>query len=324
MTLKKFLSLFLRIGVSFGLLAGLIWMMRKDLVDIGSAIYSCQMQFLVAAIVIFVFNVTILSYRMKIVFNGENLDISLWESIQLNFMGYFFNNFLPTSVGGDIVKAHYAANRNNLRVKSYASVIMDRIIGLYSFLIVAGIALVFDNGRFKMVSIRPFVYSLAAIGAVAFVVITNKKVAGIMERFFMKIKLGRIGEKLDSIYKIVHDYRNRLDVVWKALVISMVSQTVYFTTIYMFFLALGSDIKLGNVFLIMPVITFISMIPSLGGLGVREGAMVAFFAPLAGKQTAFAASILALLGLFVASIVGGIFYLYWMFMGRNLDKKGNI
>jgi len=59
------------------------------------------------------------------------------------------------------------------------------------------------------------------------------------------------------------------------------------------------------------------MIPSIGGLGVREGAMVAFFSPLVGRDTSFAVSLLLLFGLFIISFVGGLTYLYWI----NFKRK---
>jgi len=58
-------------------------------------------------------------------------------------------------------------------------------------------------------------------------------------------------------------------------------------------------------------VTFISMIPSIGGLGVREGAIVAFFSVLVGKETAFAGSLLLMFGYFFASFVGGVIFLFW-------------
>ncbi len=79
-------------------------------------------------------------------------------------------------------------------------------------------------------------------------------------------------------------------------------------------------VSLGNVFLIMPIVTFISMIPSVGGLGVREGAMVTLFAPLVGKEIAFAASLLLLLGLLVISAIGGGIYLWWSLTGAWKGK----
>jgi len=263
------------------------------------------------AMLVFGCNSFVLAWRMKVVFHGENLDLTFTESLQLTYMGYFFNNFMPTAVGGDVIKAHFSVKSPESRMRSYASVMMDRIIGLYSFLVVAAVAILVDMGRFQFAMIRPIVFSLLVGGVAIFAAITNRRIAETMERFFARIKLGKLGERLDTVYKIVHDYRNRLDVVVKALVISIFCQSLYFTTIYIFFRALGSTISVGNLFLVMPVVTFISMVPSIGGLGVREGAMVAFFSPLVGRDTAFAVSLLLLFGLFLVSFVGGITYLYW-------------
>jgi len=300
-------------------------MMRKDAGAIVATITTCEFRYVFLALGIFTLNTATLACRLKVVFHGENIHVSFLSAVQLTLMGYFFNNFMPTAVGGDLVKAHLVAsdNASDSRVRSYASVMMDRLIGLYSFLIVAGAALLVDKGRFRMQSVKQIVFTLLLIGVVIFITVTNKKVAVLMENIFMRIKLGKLGEKLDSIYKIVHDYRNRMDVVIKALVISMVSQSVYFITIYTFFLALGSDISLGNIFLVMPVVTFISMIPSIGGLGVREGAIVAFFSPLTAKDTAFAVSILLLFGLFFISMIGGAVYLYWTVFRKNGRSGGS-
>ncbi len=320
--LKKKVLLALRIFVSFGLLGGLIWFMRKDAKSILDTITACDKRYIVAALGVFVCNSAALAYRMKIVFHGENLDISFKESMQLTYLGYFFNNFMPTAVGGDIVKAHLSVKSREDRMRSYASVMMDRLIGLSSFLILAAVALLVDGGRFQALFIKPIVFSLLALGLVLFVVITHEKMALKIERFFGRVKMGKLGDRLESLYKIVHDYRNRTSVVTKALVVSLLSQSLYFVTVYMFFRSLGVSIQLGNIFLVMPVVTFISMIPSIGGLGVREGAMLAFFSPIVGRDSAFAVSILLLFGLFFISFAGGFIYLHWMiFKKRSTDDQ---
>ena len=285
--------------------------MRDDVRGIWTIVSSSDLRMISLAAVIIVLNVALLAYRMKVVFLGENLDITFRESVQLTFIGYFFNNFMPTAVGGDIVKAHYAAKHNGKKVQSYASVLMDRFLGLYTFLIVAAVALLVDRGRFQMAAVRSLVFALILVGLVGFVIATNTAVARFMERFLAKIKMMQLGEKIHSIYEIVHDYRNRKDVVLKSFLISIVAQCLYFYAVYLFFLSLGVEVGLGNIFLIMPVVTFISMIPSVGGLGVREGAIVAFFTPLAGKDVSFAVSMLFLFGLLFISFIGGIIYLHW-------------
>ena len=66
------------------------------------------------------------------------------------------------------------------------------------------------------------------------------------------------------------------------------------------------------------------MLPSIGGLGVREGAFVAFFAALAGRDTAFAVSLLLLSGLLVVSFLGGLVYLWWGVSGVRTEKVKEI
>ena len=320
--MKGGLFSFLRVVVSLSLLALLFWFMRGDILDIWITITQCNLVYIALGLALLLVNVFMLAYRLKLIFEGENLAIGMSEAVQLTYIGYFFNNFMPTAVGGDIVKAHYASGTNGKKVQSYASVFMDRFIGLYSFLIVAALALAVDKGHFKVVSIKPVVLVLLMLGLIGVVVVTNTAVARAVQNFFAKLKLMRVGEKLHAVYGIVHDYRNRGDVVFKATIVSMAAQTIYFFVVYLFFLSLGHRIGMINIFLIMPVVTFMSMIPSIGGLGVREGAIVAFFAPVVGKESAFAVSILLLFSLFFLSLIGGMVYVWWGVSGvRNKNDK---
>ena len=322
--MKNKISTLIRISISFGLLGLLFWIMRGEIRSIWGIISKSDPKYIIAAACFLLVNVTLLSYRMKIIFLGENLEITLGESLQLTLIGYFFNNFMPTAVGGDIVKAHYAAHANREKIKSYASVLMDRFIGLYTFLVVAAVALVVDWGRSQFAVVRPVVFCLLIVGIAGFVIATNRTVAQFMERFFAKLKMFRLGERLNAVYNIVHDYRNRQDVVLRAFLVSIIGQSIYFFIVYLFFISLGQRISLGYIFLIMPVVTFISMIPSVGGLGVREGAIVTFFAPIAGKEAAFAASLLLLFGLLFISVLGGGVYLWWGLTGvRDRREEGN-
>jgi uncharacterized protein (TIRG00374 family) len=318
--MRKNLSVLIRITISFGLLGLLFWLMRDNIRDIWLTLSTSNASFLAIALGFFLVNVTMLAYRMKIIFLGENLNITLRESVELTFVGYFFNNFMPTAVGGDIVKAHYAAHVNGERMRSYASVLMDRFIGLYTYLVIAAVALIVDQGRFQLAAVRSLIFVLMLLGIAGFIIATNKAVARFMERFFMRLKMFRLGERLSAIYSIVHDYRNRRDVLVKSFLMSVIAQCLYFGIVYIFFLSLGAEVSLRNIFLIMPVVTFVSMAPSIGGLGVREGAFVAFFATLTGKETAFAASLLLLFGFLFISVIGGIIYFWWGVTGVKRKK----
>ncbi len=312
--MKKILALF-RIFISAGLLFMLFWIMRKDVSHIWISLSESNVHLLWIALVLIVFNIVVLAYRMKVIFLGEDLKITLREAVELTLIGCFFNNFMPTAVGGDIIKAHYAANANKERLRSYASVLMDRFIGLYTFLVVAAVALVIDKGRLNVPSIRTLVFILLFLGVMGVVIVTNGRVARRIGKVLLKIKMLKLGEKLGTLYGIVHDYRNRGKVVVSAFLVSILAQIFYFMMVYVFFAALGKEAGINNIFLIMPVVVFISMLPSVGGIGVREGAMVAFFTPITGRETAFAVSLLGLFSLLLVSFAGGIIYLVWSISG---------
>ncbi|MBD3425990.1 MAG: flippase-like domain-containing protein [Candidatus Omnitrophica bacterium] len=322
--MKSKISNLIRILISFGLLALLFWIMRDDILDMWQTVIAGDMGFILAGLALILVNVAMLAYRFKIIFLGEDLKINMREAFQLTTVGYFFNNFMPTAVGGDIVKAYYAAHGSDERIKAYASVFMDRFIGLYTFLLVAAAALAVDRGRFHLDAVRTLVFILIFLGIVGFVVATNRRVARFIGRSLKRLKVMDLGEKLGALYNIVHDYRNRLDVVLKSFAVSILGQSLYFTAVYLFFRSLGHEVNLGNIFLIMPVVTFVSMIPSLGGLGVREGAFVALFAGLTGKETAFAVSLMLLFGLFFISLIGGAIYLWWGLSGLRTGKVKDI
>jgi len=320
--MKNKIFILLRVAISFGLLGLLFWLMRDEIRDVLRILAGSRAPLIFAGAALILVNVTILACRLRAIFQGENLELSLKDALQLTFVGYFFNNFMPTAVGGDIIKAHYVSKTNNQRTKSYASVFMDRLIGLYTFLIIAVAALVAVGGNSHLTVVRPMILAFLGVGAFGFVLIISKNVARGMESFLAKIKMFRLGERLHKVYRIVHDYRNRPGVVARSVLISISSQCVYFTVTYLFFLSIGARVDITSIFLIMPVVIFISMVPSIGGLGIREGAIVMFFAPLAGKEMAFAVSMLLLGMLFMISIIGGLIYLWWGVSGIRAAKAG--
>ncbi|MBL7073195.1 MAG: flippase-like domain-containing protein [Candidatus Omnitrophica bacterium] len=319
--MKKKLSVFLRITISLGLMGLLFWIMRGKIHDVWKIIYECNARFLWMALIVLLLDVAMVSFRLATVFKGEKLYMSFQRAFQLTCVGYYFNNFMPTAVGGDIVKAHYASNTSSDdKARPYMSVFMDRFIGLYTILIISAVALVLNGGKMQIPGLSGLVTGLVLIGAIGFVVITNKNVARKADRFFSKFNASRFSTAVNRLYRIVHDYRNRKKVVAKALFLSFAAQCLYFFTVYLFFLALGVKISTGSIFLIMPVVLFVGMMPSLGGLGFREGAIVVLFAPLAGKENAFTVSLLLLASLLLVSILGGVIYLWWSIKGQTREQ----
>lgn len=298
----------LRIAVSLLLIGGLVFLVRDSLPQIMNELKRANKGLFFSSFLIFAVIISISSLRLKVILQEDNIFISLKNAIQLTYIGYFFNNILPTAVGGDIVKVYYVSKGTKQKTRSFVCVFMDRFIGLFSFIMLGTVALLIGWNK-----VSPDIKGKVVITLIlAFCAITSMlsaKIAKIINRIFSKLKFMDLGTKIIKFYEIVHNYRNKIPLIGKAMALSVISQCIYFVMIYNLAYSLGVSLNLRLVFLIMPIVGLISMIPSIGGLGPRELAMVVLFGPTIGKDLAFSLSLLLLGVLIMVSFVGGLLYL---------------
>ncbi|MFC1576698.1 lysylphosphatidylglycerol synthase domain-containing protein, partial [Candidatus Omnitrophota bacterium] len=188
------------------------------------------------------------------------------------------------------------------------SIFMDRFIGLFSFIAIALLAVLISWNAIDPM-LRRSIMVLAAGSGMVLLVALNGAVAKVILKMLSRFKLWNIGERISKIYRAVHEYRDRKRLVFTVFLISLGAQSIYFAVVYLFAKSLGTDLLLRSVLLIMPIVSVISMLPSIGGLGIREGAMVILFTPLIGSDNAFSLSILVLASLLANSLAGAIIYL---------------
>jgi len=304
--MKKIL---LRGFISLAFVALLLYLMREDIPKICHTLQNINRLMLGLALLVFFSTVWVMAKRLQLIFKVKQLYLSLPEAVNLTLVGYFFNNFLPTSVGGDIVKAMCASRVTKNTVQSVACVLMDRIFGLFTFILIPSLTLLFFMKKIDNPLVPLMVYSLLAMSGVGFFLIFTRRVA---RKFrFVEVLLTRfgIGQKAREIYDNLHDFKNHKQTVVNALALSVVGQSGGILVLYAMALALGAPAGLVYFFLLVPVVHLVSMLPSLNGLGIREGAYIYFLSPTIGKEYAAALGILWLGLLFLLSFIGGIIYL---------------
>lgn len=302
-------GILLRAAISLGFLALLFFLVRGDIPVIVSTLRNIDHRVAALATLIFLLAVGVLAVRLRLIFGVKGIPISLAESTHLTLVGYFFNNFLPTSVGGDVVKALCAARVTKSGVKSFTAVLMDRIFGLFTFILIPSLTLLCHLKNIGNPLVPVMVYSLLVVSGVCFLLIFSRRVA---RRFrFVERLLDRIGlgKKVRELYEGLHDFRYHKKAIFGAMLLSVVGQSVSIFVLYLMARALGSDVSPVYFFLLVPVVHLVSMLPSLNGLGIREGAYTYFLTPYMGREYAFALGILWLGLLILLSIIGGVIYL---------------
>ena len=281
--------------------------MRDKYGEIASVLKSASIALFGLGLLAFLSAIAVASLRLRLIIKAQgNIPVTFMEAVSLTFIGYFFNNFLPTSIGGDVVKAYYLSKKAHEKTGSFTSVFVDRAVGLITMIFMAFIALFFVKDGIIDNSVRWMIYVITA-GSIFFIaLIMNKKVA---KKFsFVLIVFKPIEMKMKKLYDAVNKYRNHKMLMLQSVAISVISQLLFFVNIGLLAASIGSALPAMEILLRMPVVSTMSLLPSINGLGLREGSTVVLFGPLIGKGNAFAVSVLWLLVLFITSIIGGVIY----------------
>lgn len=207
------------------------------------------------------------------------------------------------------MKAMCASRATGEPVKSLTSVLMDRIFGLFTFIMIPSVSLLFFLKEISNPFVPILVYSFLAASILFFFLLFNRNLArqfNFIETFLNYVKLG---SKARRIYDGLHKFKDHKALIAKAMVLSIVGQTVGILALYILSVALGSHSPIIYFYLLVPLVNLISMLPSLNGLGIREGAYVYFLTPYIGREYAAAIGVLWLALLFLLSFIGGVIYL---------------
>lgn len=304
--MNKTLSQTLRAFVSISFILLLLYIMRDKYPQILRAFASTKVPVFLLALLIFAIAVFVASIRLRLLIEAQGIAVTLKETLGLTFIGYFFNNFLPTSIGGDVVKAYYLSKKTDRKAEAYASVFVDRIIGLFTMILMAFFALFLVEEGVVDPTLKYIIYAITFGSIVFFVFMTNKRLA---QKFsFLFFLINPIKEKLRKVYEVVHRYQYHRSLMLRSFLISFLSQMLFFTSLGVVAMSIGSRIPVKDLLIKMPIVSMMSLLPSINGLGLREGSTVVLFGPIIGPDKAFAMSILWLLVLLCISIMGGLIY----------------
>lgn len=243
-------------------------------------------------------------------------DLRPRQLLRFTLSGLFFNQALPSTVGGDGIKM-WLAWRSGLR-KSHAvhSVLVDRFSGLLALFVLslAGTPLLFSMavaGPFKWLPLLLSLFGLAASAVLLGLGSLSERT-----RSGRRYRLSRL------LLDFAHSCYLALLRVPSALWMLVVSVLVHMCTVIivaMLARALGLSMTLHQAFVVVPTVLLISTIPiSVAGWGVREGAFLFALAALGfAAADALGLSVLFGLSLLVAGAPGGLAWLI-----SNADARG--
>lgn len=263
---------------------------------------------LAAAIALVLAALMVSAFRWQRLLAAQNVKVSVARLFGFYLVGLFFNNLLPTNIGGDIVRIHEVSKHTGEPSASVASVVTERLIGALalSMTAVLGLALSYRlAGRFSAVVIA----LPAIILAVILLFAIEKWRSSVSKKIWLPRRFA-LRRRLDDL---VTSMGTCLQDRWNVALVTGLSLLFQFTiiaTTYFIFLALGLHIPVVYFLLFIPIISALQILPiSISGFGVREGAYVYFFGAVgASSAQAIAASLIFWTLAALVSLAGGLIF----------------
>ncbi len=286
---KKKLKVFLR--VFFVAIVLLALLRSQDMGKVKEIILSVKPLALLVAILIFWFSVTILSLRWYILLKSQKISIPLYSAIKVNFLGLFYNNFLFSSIGGDLLRGWYITHHTTKKLEAAFSVVIDRLIGLLMLVLMAAISLPFvlANSKDKIAveshkrfDVSTYLHHHRVAIIVALAVILGILIILSLNARFRQYAKKALNKLLSSKTKLLQATKLYIRSPFSVIIcmfLTSVAQISTITAIFVLGRAMGIEIPLKYYFAVFPVGWLVSTIPiTPGGIGVFELGIVAMFA----------------------------------------------
>lgn len=292
---KGHISTVLRILVAVGALYLAFGGDKKEFGELVSTMRSLSPWAFAGALGLYLFAQLLFVMRWRLLLRVLSVHIGLGIGLKLHFLGWFYNNCLPSSVGGDLLRAWYVTRHveSDKRTDAALSVFFDRIVGLTGmFLMAAGCYLFIPvekqiDGQTAEISSKTSIFGqilshwqliiwiIAAVVAVFAIIVATKRGRSILAKVL--IKFLHIAEKVIAAMKL---YIKSPLAIALAIFLTIFLQGISIIGFWLLGRNMGLDsyVHIKYYFVFFPVSWLIGTIPiSIGGLGVMEGAISSMF-----------------------------------------------
>jgi uncharacterized protein (TIRG00374 family) len=300
----------IKTAISLGLIVVVVW--KLDFSAVWEKSRQLSVALILSVVCIFALQTYVAACRWWLILRHHHLGIRLLTTVRITLIGTFFNQLLPSSIGGDVARAWYVYRNGYSKKIAVITVLSDRIYGM---LLLACLAIIFFPiiVYFSVSNAALIVVGVLIIGASSALIAAFwlDRLPGWMQRWAFIRHLGSLSEATRAI---TADRRAIVPLLGLSFLIHAI--TILATLVLLAAVAPQHNLLLCAA--LVPVITLMAMVPvSIAGWGVRESIMI-YGLGLANvpREAALIVSILIGLSLAAVGLLGGLTWL----LQNNRDK----
>jgi uncharacterized protein (TIRG00374 family) len=276
---RRYLVLALKLSVSIVLLVVLF--SRIDVAQLWQTAKEASVPWLLVAITIFALSTVVAAWRWNLLLKTQHIDITLRSLLGSFLVATYFNNFLPSNIGGDVIRISDTARHTNSKTLATTVVLMDRILGLIALVFVAALgATAIGRLHHAAAPIWPvwlwagFLAGAAATTPAVFAPAGFGKILRPLTVFHPEWVGTRIETLTGALARFGEEPGALVTAFAGAIVVQGALVLFYFAVSY----ALHLDIGFWDLAVVIPMSFIVQLLPvSVGGFGVREAFFSYYF-----------------------------------------------
>ena len=313
-TVKTTFNFITRFGIS-----GLLLWWLSTIVDIEKTkevIQSADRHYLLYGFLFFIGINILLVVRWKVFMRALQLQAPLHQVIRFYLVGLFGNLFLPSAIGGDIIKiAGMCKYCPTDKAKVVGSVFIDRVSGYCGIIIVSLLAFIFG---FKLINdpglIGPILFLVPGFFTMMFLLFSTKFNAWIQR---ITSKWPKLQHSLGKFHKDMSLMKGNHRYGLLAVFLACVGQVLFAVCFFLIAKALHQEVQFVYFLIFVPLICVASSVPSIGGLGTREAGAAYLFSRIGvDSGVAVSISLMTFIYMVVIGLFGGLYYVLTLSSGR--------
>ncbi len=302
----------LKLAVSVTLLTFLFW--SVDTASLWSSARQASLAWMAVALTIYTINVMASSWRWHLLLDAQDIQLRRRTLFGSYLVAGFFNNFLPSNIGGDVVRIRDTAEPAGSKTLATTIVLVDRVLGLIGLVLVAafGATMASRTAGASSSPIWPvWLWGgfLLGVGALTIAILAPAAV-GLLLKPLTILHPEWVGERIDTLTAALLRFRERPGAIARcftgAVFVQLTMVIFYLAVVY----ALKIPVTPWDLAVIVPISFVVQMLPvSVNGFGVREATFSFYFTRLhLPIQSAILLSLVATALTMLFSLTGAAVY----------------
>ncbi|MBT3197021.1 MAG: flippase-like domain-containing protein, partial [Gammaproteobacteria bacterium] len=265
--MNKKILIFIKVLVTVGLIA---WIL--DRVEISNTMLflrNSSPEYFLAALLILVMQSLLAVQRWRRVLLQLKVELSFVHALRYLWIGLFFNQTLPSSIGGDALRGYYLCKDGVTLGTSMLGVLLDRFFGMVGLIMLVIITL-------------PLLFHWVdnPVAEWGMIIVVLGGVAAIIAMLVLDLLPDRLSHWriIRGLFALAREGRRQLFSLSPGLILMFSSIIIHLLSVLVVIvlsMGLGVEIAWWGILLVIPLTTLLTTIPiSIAGWGVREGIVV--------------------------------------------------